>query len=138
MSRRFALAALIALPATFATLGAHAQTVTYCNGRIGAGFYGAPHGGGAGRPVSVRRYVMLHNLAPMPIRYAVTYTAPNITGAQNGSVVATLASGQTVTVMLGWQDVTFELGSPDPNHIRRIMPPPSPEIARYATVNCPA
>lgn len=131
MSRRFALAALIALPIAFTVMGAQAQEVRYCDGRIGGGFFGTYERGNGGASSAIVTYMLLYNRSTTPVRYAVTYTAPNFTNTQNGSVVATLAGRGNIKLLLGAMPYRYQPGE------RILMPPHAPEIARYTRITCP-
>lgn len=127
MSKRFALAALAALPIAFASLGAQAQMARYCDGRVVANsFYSNVNSNGSRSTVPY--FVQLQNQSGEPIRYTVRFTAPHITQAQNGSVVATLASYQQATVTLGQQSFNNPGGTGQLSQA---------DLIRYTQVTCP-
>lgn len=129
MPNRLALAALIGLPIAFIVLDAQAQEVRYCDGRISAGFFGTYESGSGSSAIVT--YALLYNLSTTPVRYAATYTAPNFTNTQNGSVVATLDGRGNTRLLLGAMPYRYQLGD------RILMPPHAPEIARYTRITCP-
>ena len=106
MTKRFtltALAAMAALPIALASTGAQAQMARYCDGRIVANsFYSNVQSNGSRSTVTY--FVQLQNQSGDPIRYTVRFTAPHVFEAQNGSVVAHLASYQQATITLGKQN----------------------------------
>ncbi|UPY37123.1 hypothetical protein [Sediminicoccus sp. KRV36] len=127
MSKRFTLAALAALPIAFASVGAQAQMARYCDGRIVANsFYSNVQSNGSRS--SVPYFVQLQNQSGESIRYTVRFTAPHIIGAQNGSVVAHLASYQQVTVQLGQQNFNNPSGTGQLSQA---------DMIRYTQVTCP-
>lgn len=127
MSKRFTLAALAALPIAFASMGAQAQMARYCDGRIVANsFYSNVQSNGSRSTVPY--FVQLQNQSGEPIRYTVRFTAPHIMQAQNGSVVATLASYQQATVTLGQQSFTNPSGTGQLSQA---------DMIRYTQVTCP-
>ena len=130
MSKRFtltALAAMAALPIALASSGAQAQMARYCDGRIVANaFYSNVNSNGS-RSQGVY-FVQLQNQSGDPIRYTVRFTAPHILEAQNGSVVAHLASYQQVTVQLGKQNFNNPSG-------QGILS--QHDMMRYTQVVCP-
>jgi hypothetical protein len=127
MSKRLTLAALAALPIAFASMGAQAQMARYCDGRITANaFYSNVQSNGSRSTVPY--FVQLQNQSGEPIRYTVRFTAPHIMEAQNGSVIATLASYQQVTVTLGKQSFTNPSGSGQLSQA---------DMMRYTQVTCP-
>lgn len=127
MSKRFTLAALAALPIAFASMGAQAQMARYCDGRIVANsFYSNVQSNGSRSTVPY--FVQLQNQSGDPIRYTVRFTAPHIMQAQNGSVVATLASYQQATVTLGQQSFTNPSGTGQLSQA---------DMIRYTQVTCP-
>lgn len=124
---RFTLAALAALPIAFASMGAQAQMATYCDGRIAANaFY--PTVASNGSRSTVTYFVQLQNRSDLPIRYTVRFRAPNTQMPQTGSVVATLASYQQVTVTLGQQSFNNPSGSGQLNQ---------QDMMRFTEVTCP-
>lgn len=131
MSKRFTLAALAALPIAFSALGVQAQQARYCDGRIVANsFYSNVNSDGRSSVVSY--FVQLQSTGDA-IRYGVTFDPrrqllPHVTEAQTGSPVATLASYQQVTILLGKQRFTNPGGSGQLSQT---------DIARYTTVTCP-
>jgi hypothetical protein len=131
MSKRLALAALIGLPMAFTVMDAQAQEVRYCDGRIGAGFFGSYERGSGGGSSVIASYMFLYSFSPMPVRYTVTYTAPSFTNTQNGSVVATLVRTGHTRLLLGSMPYRYQPGE------RALMPPLPSEIARYTTITCP-
>lgn len=127
MSKRFALAALAALPLAFASFGAQAQMARYCDGRIVANsFYSNVQSNGSRSTVPY--LVQLQNQSGEAIRYTVRFTAPHIMGAQNGSTVAHLASYQQVTVTLGTQSFNNPSGQGQLSQA---------DMIRYTQVTCP-
>lgn len=127
MSKRLTLAALAALPLAFASVDAKAQMASYCEGRITANsFYSNVNSNGSRSTATY--YVQLQNRSGDPIRYTVRFTAPHIMNAQNGSVVATLASYQQVTVTLGQQSFTNPSGTGQLSQ---------QDMVRYTQVTCP-
>ncbi|WP_431303927.1 hypothetical protein [Sediminicoccus sp. BL-A-41-H5] len=127
MSKRFTLAALAALPIAFASMGAQAQMATYCDGRIVANsFYSNVISNNTRSTVPY--FVQLQNRSGDPIRYTVRFTAPNIQMPQTGSVVATLASYQQVTVTLGQQSFNNPSGTGQLSQ---------QDLIRYTQVTCP-
>ena len=127
MSKRFTLAALAALPIAFASMGAQAQMATYCDGRITANaFYSNVISNNTRSTVTY--FVQLQNRSGDAIRYTVRFTAPNVQMPQTGSVVATLASYQQVTVTLGQQSFNNPSGTGQLSQ---------QDMIRYTQVNCP-
>lgn len=127
MSKRLTLAALAALPIAFASMGAQAQMARYCDGRIVANsFYSNVQSNGSRSTVPY--FVQLQNQSGDPIRYTVRFTAPHIMQAQNGAVVATLASYQQATVTLGQQSFNNPSGTGQLSQA---------DMIRYTQVSCP-
>lgn len=134
MSKSFTLAALAAAAISAAALipaEAQAQQARYCEGRINANsFYSTVNSNG--RTSVVSYFVQLQSTGDA-IRYAVTFDArrqarPHVTEAQSGSPVATLASYQQVTVLLGKQAFSNPGGTGLLN---------ATQMAQYTTVACP-
>jgi hypothetical protein len=127
MLKRLTLTALAALPIAFAAPGAQAQQASYCDGRIVANsFYSNVQSNGS--RASVRYFVQLQNRSGEAIRYTVRFTAPHTLEAQNGSIVAHLASYQQVTVQLGVQNLNNPSGTGQFSQA---------DIMRYTQVTCP-
>jgi len=127
MSKRMTLTALAALPIAFASMGAQAQMARYCDGRVVANsFYSNVQSNGARSTVVY--YVQLQNHSGEPIRYTVRFRAPNTLMPQNGTVMATLASYQQVTVTLGSQNFSNPSGTGQLSQA---------DITRFTEVACP-
>lgn len=127
MSKRMTLAALVASPIAFASMGAQAQMARYCEGRIVANsFYSNVQSNGSRSTVVY--YAQLQNQSGEAIRYTVRFRAPNTLMPQNGSVVATLASYQQVTVTLGSQNFS------NPSGMGQLS---QADITRFTEVVCP-
>lgn len=124
----------LTLAATLATLAAlpiasdaQAQQARFCDNRIVANsFYSNVNSTGSRAQVSY--FVQLQNQSGEPIRYTVHFTAPHILEAQNGAVVATLASYQQATITLGKQNFNNAAGTGQLSQA---------DLMRYTRVNCP-
>ncbi len=127
MPKRFILAALCALPISFMATPAQAQIASYCNGTLVANaFYHEVQSNGARSTVSYR--LQLQNRTASAARYSVRFVAPNARDAQNGSVIASLAGYQQVTILLGRQ--TFN----NPSGAGLVG---QADVVRYTQVLCP-
>jgi len=127
MSKRLTIAAIAALPIAFASMSAQAQMASYCDGQIMANaFYANVQSNGSSSTVSY--FVQLQNRSVQPMRYTVRFTAPHIMNAQNGSVVAILASYQQVTVTLGSQRFSNPAGTGQLSQA---------DMIRYTQLACP-
>ena len=125
MRNRFILATSLAL--IFTATAAQAQMARFCDGRVVANsFYSNVQSNGSRS--TVHYFVQLQNQSGEPLRYTVRFTAPHIFEAQNGSVVATLASYQQVTVTLGKQNLNNPSGTGQLSQA---------DIIRYSQVRCP-
>ena len=134
MSKHFTLAALAAAAISAAALlpaEAQAQQARYCDGRINANsFYSNVNSTGQRSVVS---YFMQLQSTGDAIRYTVTFDGrrqlhPRVTEAQSGSPVATLASYQQVTILLGKQAFNNPGGTGLLN---------ATQMAQHTTVACP-
>lgn len=128
MSKNLTLAAMaLAVPMALAAGSAQAQMARYCDGRIVANsFYSNVQSTGS-RSTGIY-FVQLQNQSGEPIRYTVRFTAPHNREAQNGSVVANLASYQQATVTLGKQNFNNAAGTGILSQA---------DIMRYTQVVCP-
>lgn len=129
---RYALAALAALPIAFASIGAQAQTASYCGGKIAANaFYSNVISNGSRSTVVY--FAQLQNRTGQSVNYHVAFDgfrrlSPPATNTQSGTEMATLTSYQQVTVNLGQQSFNNPTGTGGLNQ---------GDIARYVTVACP-